>query len=416
MCDLDSKNVLVKFNYRPPAELQAPGSRRRRLWELSKNTHCPVIGVCLPLDVLRRLVNKCVGGQALADDYELHVGAVNECAARGRISELLQRELDRRYVASITRFRAAKHVAAVAALWNEALLAGDVAGGLWASLTHPHCDVLLQERICRDMHMLQHQAGAAARADLLRLQRLQDENLVLGRELANVQERITRMMAERNQENEQLAAQLMLLRAESIAKDTKVAALQAELQQLKQAIPGLQKRSTLTARLEQMVERNRELERLNSTLSQQLERLRASTDIREAGVEAVPAADAPKQVPLQQRQVLCVGGRNGNICSYRELIERCGGHFAHHDGGQEENLAALDADLAAADLVICQTGCISHNAYWRVKDYCKRTGTRCVFVDNPSISSLARKLGVTTFQPADAEQGSGVQEEAGTRR
>ena len=58
----------------------------------------------------------------------------------------------------------------------------------------------------------------------------------------------------------------------------------------------------------------------------------------------------------------------------------------------EDNANLLDSSLAAADLVICQTGCISHSAYWRVKDYCKRTGKRCVFIDNPSISSLARGL------------------------
>lgn len=34
-----------------------------------------------------------------------------------------------------------------------------------------------------------------------------------------------------------------------------------------------------------------------------------------------------------------------------------------------------------ADLVVYQTGCISHNAYWRVKDFCKCTGKRCVFVE-----------------------------------
>ena len=52
----------------------------------------------------------------------------------------------------------------------------------------------------------------------------------------------------------------------------------------------------------------------------------------------------------------------------------------------------LDAVLAAADLVICQTGCISHNAYWRVKDFCKRMGKQCVFVDNPSATSFSRSL------------------------
>ncbi|MBI3711682.1 MAG: DUF2325 domain-containing protein, partial [Burkholderiales bacterium] len=100
----------------------------------------------------------------------------------------------------------------------------------------------------------------------------------------------------------------------------------------------------------------------------------------------------PITLQLQQRNVLCVGGRSGNVSSYRDLIERVGGRFIHHDGGMEDNSSLLESSLAAADLVICQTGCISHSAYWRVKEFCKRTGKRCVFVENPSVSSLARGL------------------------
>ena len=47
----------------------------------------------------------------------------------------------------------------------------------------------------------------------------------------------------------------------------------------------------------------------------------------------------------------------------------------------------LDANLAAADLVICQTGCISHDAYWRVQDHCRRTGRACILVDLPQSAS-----------------------------
>lgn len=54
------------------------------------------------------------------------------------------------------------------------------------------------------------------------------------------------------------------------------------------------------------------------------------------------------------------------------------------DGGIEHKLSQLDHCLAQADLVICQTGFIGHNAYWRVKDHCKRTGKPCVFLGNPS--------------------------------
>ena len=73
-------------------------------------------------------------------------------------------------------------------------------------------------------------------------------------------------------------------------------------------------------------------------------------------------------------------------------MEHQGGRFLHHDGGEESHVAQLDAQLGAADLVLCQAGCISHNAYWRVKDHCKRTGKHCVFLERPSTSGLLRSL------------------------
>ncbi len=92
---------------------------------------------------------------------------------------------------------------------------------------------------------------------------------------------------------------------------------------------------------------------------------------------------------------------------YRQLIERTGGRFLHHDGGEEDAHARLDANLAAADLVICQTGCISHDAYWRVKEHCKRHGKRCVFVDKPSASSLQRALGQIEPSPRSTTAAGG---------
>jgi hypothetical protein len=46
-------------------------------------------------------------------------------------------------------------------------------------------------------------------------------------------------------------------------------------------------------------------------------------------------------------------------------------------------------------------GLRSHGAYWRVKDHCKRTGERCVFVESPSGASLKRAL--LTLVPAAPE-------------
>ena len=105
-----------------------------------------------------------------------------------------------------------------------------------------------------------------------------------------------------------------------------------------------------------------------------------------------PSAPEPTPARLDNQSVLCVGGRAASVPVYRKLIERTGGRFLHHDGGDEQGVTQLESTLSAADLVICQTGCVSHDAYWRVKDHCKRTGKRCVFVETPSRAALQRAL------------------------
>lgn len=379
------------------------GSRRRRLWDLSRDTHCPVVGVCIPLAILRRLINKAVGAEAQADDYEIHVGAIAECAYRNRISDILQNELEHRYALKIKSFRSAKTPAALTQLWLDAIRQGDVAGAFWAGLTHPQCTPNLQEGMCRDMHMLQHQAGATVRTDLMRFNALVEENAVLGRELARVQERSNRLMQEKVQEIAKLEKILLQLRAENIGKESVIFYLNSDIYTLKASVPDFESRHRLQQKVNAMASRQTELENQLREFKQKLAAVQKSTvelDQKENAVELVPSKNdlvEPKKprtitLHLEQRNVLCVGGRSGNVASYRDLIERVGGRFAHHDGGLEDKQNLLDHSLAAADLVICQTACISHNAYWRVKEFCKRTGKRCVFVENPSVTSLARGL------------------------
>jgi hypothetical protein len=97
-------------------------------------------------------------------------------------------------------------------------------------------------------------------------------------------------------------------------------------------------------------------------------------------------------IPLADQSVRCVGGLTSSVPLYRRLVEDQGARFMHHDGGDEPSASQLESTLAVADLVICQAGCVSHNAYWRVKHHCKRTGKRCVFVETPSRSALERAL------------------------
>ena len=169
-------------------------------------------------------------------------------------------------------------------------------------------------------------------------------------------------------------------------------------------MPGLKSRTELAGRAEWQAGRMQDLERALTQArleaehqqrradEQAAELARRDAELRDNELRdtADAAADAPAR--FDDQAVLCVGGRPASVPLYRHIVERTGGRFLHHDGGEEESAGKLEANLAAADMVICQTGCISHNAYWRVKDHCKRTGKRCVFVESPSTAGLKRAL------------------------
>jgi uncharacterized coiled-coil protein SlyX len=388
------------------------GSRRRRLWDLGGHAHCPVIGVCLPLPAMRRLARKVMDGEPVTDDYELHCGMVADCKRRTPMAEAVQRELDRRFLLPLRRAAARKTEEALAGWWQEQGTSKDLPGALWATLTHPRCTDALEHHVLGQVHMIQHQVGMASRVELARFEALIDENAVLARELAGAQQRSARQAAEHANRVEALQSEVVRLRGQVMAAQGVAAALRQDLHELRSTMPDLDIRRRLAGRSAQQEERLRELLRALQQERGEVARLRDLLAALAAPAAAtqgqMPAAQllelkprpaAPMETPLAERAVLCVGGRTASVPVYRRLIESRGARFLHHDGGEEHGAGPLESTLAAADLVICQAGCVSHNAYWRVKDHCKRTGKRCVFVDTPSATSLQRALAAIGVLP-----------------
>lgn len=365
--------------------------------------HCPVVGVCLPVAVLRRVVEKTFrgNGKNVDKDYALHSGAVAECRSRTQLADAMQRELERRYTASVRHAAQFKTTEALVAWWREVSIK-DLAGSLWATVTHPRCTPELERLVHGEVHMLQHQVGAAQRVDMQRMEALLNENAVLARELARAQNRTSQLSIDTSTRIEMQQCLILRLRADVITRDTRLATLQEQLNTLEAAVPDLGCRVKQAGELALQGDRIHALERALLLAQQESERRGRLIDAQAAELKRLTfqtddtveiASTIPtKAAHLDDRAVLCVGGRTASVPLYRHIIERTGGRFIHHDGGEEESVAQLDATLAAADLVICQTGCISHNAYWRVKDYCKRTGKQCVFVENPGTASLKRAL------------------------
>lgn len=375
-------------------------SRRRKLWELDGHAHCPVVGLCLPVNAVRRLVTKA-HGSADEDDYVLHCYAVGAAQHRTLIAENLQRELEQRHTAQIHAAAQYKTEADLHAWWQVQRFTPSMAGALWAALTHPRCTAGLERRVLADVHMQQHDLGQSLRAQADRLQGLQKSNAELVHQKNALQSRVDNTMRQLTQEREALNAELVRLRGQLLVRDATVSHLQDELRELRRDEPDLPQRKALAQQVSQQNEQLRNLQRAlhqaKHSPSQPPDTNpcpRSPTSSPEPAEQPVVFFDTRRsaRASLQAQAVLCVGGRTAAVPAYRRVVENVGARFMHHDGGEQDNPQRLAATLAAADLVICQTGCISHDAYWRVKDHCKRTGTRCVFVNNPSSSSLSRAL------------------------
>lgn len=390
-------------------------TRRRRLWELPSKYHCPVIGVCFEVAELRRMISKYLKYPPETTDYMWHTIAVGVCDTRCPLSEQFNRVLDRRYAQTIRQLAACKTTTDLRAAWRDICKQGiEIPAGLWAASTHPLCSDELEQEIHSDVRMIQHQVGAGVRIDLKAMKALRDENERLRIEHEVVRKRHEQQRAESQLTVQELSWRVAALQTELSARDAAVQRVQLELDRLAAALPDLPEREQLLVRLQDNEsrlsaarERERELERevvrlrdFAAYAEETIEALNQNAQASDAGAD--PLLPAFRE-SLLGKCVLCVGGRSGSINSYRDLIEQHGGRFMHHDGGREESLHRIEGALAAADIVICQVGCISHNAYWRVKDVCKRTGKPCMFVKSNGVSSLGRLIGEASRLGGEAD-------------
>ena len=51
-----------------------------------------------------------------------------------------------------------------------------------------------------------------------------------------------------------------------------------------------------------------------------------------------------------------------------------------------------DPQAIAADLVLCQTGCLGHGNFWREQDQCRRTGRPCALLEAASRSEISEAV------------------------
>lgn len=403
---LDSGSTHPRERTRPPAR------KSRKLWELKRTLHCPVIGTCLEIETWRRLARARGFAVEEMSDYAVHIHFVGACGERNASSLAAQKALDRTHQGLLRRFARARSREDLGALWQQILEAGEVPGGFWALVTHPLCDPDLTNRAYEDIHMLSHQVGAGQRADLKKLQdtrvaleRLRKESSAqvhrhqkgldnrdrrleeLNKQLAATQERL------RDAKARQADLVSRLERLEDTRLEARLAASEKRAHTAEQKTEGLRSEvRKWKAACELANDRADAWEREFLGQSAQREALERLLLPNASPCNGCTAADSLHCPNLCGRRILCVGGRGHVIEHYREIVARCNGEFDHHDGGIEDKPQRLNAMLSSADVVICTIDNVSHDAYKRSKLFCKRSAKPCVLLRSSGVSTFARAL------------------------
>ncbi|MDO5056054.1 MAG: DUF2325 domain-containing protein [Lautropia sp.] len=179
------------------------------------------------------------------------------------------------------------------------------------------------------------------------------------------QQRCTDSLSRLHRRNQELEAEVMRLRAQLMSHQTALAWAREDRARLLATVPGLPSRVRLAARIEAMAVRMQALVRMVLKLEARC------PPPAEAEQEAAPL---PLRAPSVAPQAPVTAGQPAQEGPPPEA----------------EDIPDLEERLVEADLVICQTGCLSHQAYWRMQDHCRRHNKPCVLVAQPEALRIVR--------------------------
>lgn len=400
----------------PEEKSQPVPQRRKKIWELDEGYLCPIIGTCLSVDELIKLGRKTeMELAANLSAYEIHVRFVQESSDISPDSRLINKRLDRKYQLAIKQASRLKSSAELEDFWKYSKGKNRLAAAFWAILTHPRASTSLCYKLHGEVHMLSHLAGATRRSSDKRLREQRDKIQVL-------QEALSQARADARQEiswRDDELAEMEGLRQQLAAANNKAAVAEETIAELSQGqkLDELQHKnrllktelSHLTTMCDQVsdecskqmglaLQASKEQEQLQMELqatSQErdaLEKLvRELAGEQEKSCQQCQCQDCPS-LNLCGRCVLYVGGQNSLIPHYRQVVEKCGGRFIHHDGGKEEQRIRLGAMMSKADAVICPVNCVSHDACLRAKKLCKSQAKPFIATRSAGLSALLMGL------------------------
>jgi hypothetical protein len=386
---------------------------RRALWQLIPAAQTLLLGLSWPPQTLRAEIERVLTRQRRqpvvlrGSEADVLASLLHDLQHRNPLSEHLQRLLAARHRLASQRVAGLRELQALKTAWLERPAHEPAAATLWALLTHPQTptipalDAWLTDEMQqwafaqarravadRALHTAaeEHTAALQAEVDVLRQRLLRQQQ--------QAQQALAALQTELAQVRGRLQPAVVTLAPRGCADDPPSRRPWPAPHTGLASGPASQRRqpaaAATTPTMQQPATAGPQAA-AKTTAAATAEPAGCPAPSAVAGSARIGGAAAPVAA-LQGRQILCVGGIQHAVARYRQRIERLGGRFEHHDGGIEDNPRALQGQLARADLVICQAGCINHAAYHRIKQHCQRTGKPCAYLERASLARFERAL------------------------
>jgi Uncharacterized protein conserved in bacteria (DUF2325) len=392
--------LLLRGRHEPaPLVMADAKGRRSKIWDIAPTLHCSIIGTCLSAAELRQFFIKLGDADArTASDHTLHSSGVRAAGKHDLVGKLLNKALDNRHEAAIRRFAKASSATEVRALWQEAFEQGGIPGGYWAVLTHPATDRPLVEEVFGQVHMLSHMVGSSNRIDITRLRTLERELGERDDKISRQEVRLSECSRERSEllrkvEGLEVEVRRQEIAARTAAELTTGALTEAALLQRLDAEKA--HASGLSSRVAELEDQLKKAQKFAATLNRQNDQLQREVTALEAELKMDEDDQSGVDIEhgLNGVTVLYVGGRPGLIDQLKAVAARRGGTLLSHDGGIEENLAALPGLVSRADAVFFPIDCISHAAVGQIKKYCRDSQKPFIPLRTASAASFIAMIG-----------------------
>lgn len=366
----------------------AQRKKRRKLWQLPPNSLCSVLGSGLSIPRTRSILrNAGVSDVHELSDYQVHQVAIEAGRHPGPIAKALHRNLEEAHRAMVLKYQRIWDTASLQEAW-KADYHQHLASALWAVMTHGAATPALQNTAISDAHMKGHEIRAS---DPEALAQLESELQSLKQALDGAEKRAALSWAA---EKEDLLRRLQKSEAHRLAAER-------QAQRLAKTFESFQAEQSPQADLQEKLGRaEARIESLETQLRSQ-SRMEVLPELRTKSalpmVEAMAAEECghcPNQAScdLGGCTVLYVGGERSMLPHLKRLAQAANAELLHHDGGREDKLANLPRLCARADIVMFPLDRVGHAAVTHIKRACDQASKRFLPLRRASVGAFEEGL------------------------